>query len=352
MDNRGKHRRKELYMCTRRHQRRIIQAETEREAHQREENFSDTANNDFDDEIFDMSSEPLNNSLDNNNAEQFDNNNAEQFDNNNAEQLDNNNAEQFDNNNAEQFDNNNAEQFDNNNAEQLELPSNVLDHDVYELPRNFSDESDESIDDDVGDTTSSFDTLKADLAQWALKYAIHHNAINELLHIILKYIPNCFLPRDARTLLCTPRKTNVVDLAGGEYLHFGLETVLNSLMREYKSTGLTVNNIKLSLNIDGLPISRSSTNSFWPILISDHILRTVQIIGVYYGTKKPTSANDYLRRVVDEFKAITNDGFIYENKLINTYQVELERMKTLSDNLMRIIIEARPFWQKYPISNW
>ncbi|XP_071575786.1 uncharacterized protein, partial [Temnothorax nylanderi] len=199
--------------------------------------------------------------------------------------------------------------------EQCEVSNEILNDDNYESPSNFSDnESDnEPIDNDEDDTT---DTLKADLSQWALKYAIHHKAINDLLPIISKYIPSCSLPRDARTLLKTPRKTNIVDLAGGQYVHFGLMPALHSIMQEIKNAELSIDNINLSLNIDDLPISKSSTNSFWPILISGNIFQTVEVIGVYYGQKKPTSANDYLRKFVNELKSVIDNGFIYENRLI------------------------------------
>lgn len=269
-------------MCSRRHQRRIIQAKTQHEYHV-ENNFDHSIQN------------QLNIKVDTNN-----NNASSTFESN----------ETVDNDFEEMFNKSNTSCSD---FEQCEVSNEILNGDNYESPSNFSDKSDdESIDNGENDT--NIDTLKADLSQWALKYAIHHNAINDLLSIISKYIPSCSLPRDARTLLRTPRETNVVDLAGGQYVHFGLIPALHSIMQELKNAGLSVDNINLSLNIDGLPISKSSTNSFWPILISENIFRTVEVIGVYYGQKKPTSANDYLRKFVNELKSVIDNGFIYKNK--------------------------------------
>lgn len=270
-------------MCTRRHQRRIVQAKTQHECHV-ENNFGLSIQN------------QLNIKVDTNS-----NNASSTFESN----------ETVDNDFDEMFDKSNTSCRD---FEQCEVSNEILNSDNYESPSNLSDKSDDkSIDNDENDTIH---TLNADLSQWALKYAIHHNAINDLLPIISKYIPNCSLPWDARTLLRTPRETNVVDLAGGQYVHFGLMPALHSIMQEIENVGLSVNNINLSLNIDGLPISRSSTNSFWPILISGNIFRTVKVIGVYYGQKKPTSANEYLRKFVNELKSMIDNGFIYKNTLI------------------------------------
>ncbi|KAL1516234.1 hypothetical protein ABEB36_000153 [Hypothenemus hampei] len=80
---------------------------------------------------------------------------------------------------------------------------------------------------------------------------------------------------------------------------------------------LPIDNILLSLNIDGLPISKSSSKCFWPILISDSILKAVQIIGVYCGSKKPTSANEFIKPFVDEIKSVVSNGFSYEGHIIN-----------------------------------
>lgn len=59
-----------------------------------------------------------------------------------------------------------------------------------------------------------------------------------------------------------------------------------------------LNNITLSINVDGLPISRSSPHCLWPILVSDEIFKSVHMIGTYYGVGKPTSANDFLGQFV------------------------------------------------------
>ena len=52
---------------------------------------------------------------------------------------------------------------------------------------------------------------------------ITRNATNELLGILI--CEGHRLPKDARTLLKTPRMTPIVDKCGGQYLYFGFETI-------------------------------------------------------------------------------------------------------------------------------
>ncbi|XP_029676799.1 uncharacterized protein LOC115243742 [Formica exsecta] len=196
-----------------------------------------------------------------------------------------------------------------------------------ELMNDNNEYNDYIFDDDsnvnkISDTDTQSDnedveSFSPDLREWALCNNISHKAISELLHLLLKYIPNCFLPKDARTLLHTPRTTNCVNIAGGEYLHFGLLNVLNLLMEKYIDAKLAVDSITLSMNVDGLPISRSSSYCLWLILISDEIFKSVHMIGAYYGSGKPTSANDFLEQFIYELKILIKDGFMYSTRRIS-----------------------------------
>lgn len=79
---------------------------------------------------------------------------------------------------------------------------------------------------------------------------------------ILRHAPHSqfkTLPKNARVLLKTPKKT--AEIAGGSYYHFGLSNTLEVFLQHYKSISLKVSEINLLINIDGLPISRSSPNS-------------------------------------------------------------------------------------------
>lgn len=197
--------------------------------------------------------------------------------------------------------------------EQKEIQSLSIDSD------NSSDDADDMNVEYIDDEDGSMDNkLLHDLRNWSFEFKIKHNAINALIKI-LKHVPHSqfkTLPTDARALLKTPKKTSeIVALSGGSYYHFGLSNTLEVFLLHYKSLSLKISEINLLINIDGLPLSRSSPNSFWPILLSDDILNQVYIIGLFYGEKKPKNSNEFLQQFVKELIPLVQKG--YHSDLFN-----------------------------------
>lgn len=71
----------------------------------------------------------------------------------------------------------------------------------------------------------------------------------------------------------------------------------------------------MDINIDGLPVYKSSRQEFWPILCKIHELPFVKplVIGIYSGLGKPNSLDNFLRSFVDDMKTIEN-GFQLQGK--------------------------------------
>lgn len=66
---------------------------------------------------------------------------------------------------------------------------------------------------------------------WALHTRQDHYSINMIMRIICKKTDG-ILPRDARTLLKTPReKTQIDNIAGGQYWYRGIRTCLRDYFR-------------------------------------------------------------------------------------------------------------------------
>lgn len=97
------------------------------------------------------------------------------------------------------------------------------------------------------------------------KKNINKRAVTALLQI-LRSAGATSLPKDSRSPLETPRQVEIVDLAGGKYWHNGLEKCLIEIFSQ-----LSVNLcIELNINMDGLPLFKSSPIVLWPILANIH----------------------------------------------------------------------------------
>lgn len=156
-------------------------------------------------------------------------------------------------------------------------------------------------------------TLKDDLKQWANRNSVNRTHVTSLLKVLHKYHND--LPKDYRTLLGTPKDTLIAEMQPGSYLHFGLSSVLKSLISNMQSEDSTLN---LSINIDGLPLFESNTASLWPILVSLTNSNHVTPFGIYFGMSKPRDLHEFLSRFVEEYNTIQQDGgFLYNGKIYN-----------------------------------
>ncbi|CAG7716963.1 unnamed protein product [Allacma fusca] len=75
-------------------------------------------------------------------------------------------------------------------------------------------------------------TLREFICQWTSGHKIPHNAVSELLQHLKTYKEFSSLPRDARTILKTPRSTDVKIISPGKYVHFGIENNLIRILDE------------------------------------------------------------------------------------------------------------------------
>lgn len=126
----------------------------------------------------------------------------------------------------------------------------------------------DSVQEDESDcylTYEDNDKLRSNLSKWAVEYNIPHVALNSLLNILNKKLKNV-LPSDGRTLLQTNKAdVDIICSAPGEYWHYGLKKCLKNIIEELS---VPPDEISLNINIDGLPVFKSSKYQFWPILCS------------------------------------------------------------------------------------
>ncbi|KAK6493020.1 hypothetical protein HHUSO_G2484, partial [Huso huso] len=182
--------------------------------------------------------------------------------------------------------------------------------------------SNDSADFESEDTMSGSDredekacSLRGELKDWAVGSNIPMCHINSLLGILRRFFPS--LPKDARTLMATSTSYNLETVAGGTYHHFGVaQGILSQLASNME---LASNNcVTLQINIDGIPLFKSSNVQFWPILglLEEDKNKNPFIIGLFVGKSKPKDANSYLKYFVDEMKHIQNEGMSFDGKLV------------------------------------
>lgn len=94
------------------------------------------------------------------------------------------------------------------------------------------------------------------------------------------------------------------DISPGKYYHFGIS---NGIKNHYVDDGQS--ELKLVIGIDGLPLTKSSKSTFWPILcyVRPHC-NAVFPIGIYWGNDKPNDSNDFLNDFHKEIIELINSG--------------------------------------------
>lgn len=112
------------------------------------------------------------------------------------------------------------------------------------------------------ETQNTSKNARVRIQKWASEYRVSKRALNALLPILQSN--GLSVPRNFRTLQETPRKIELVNVAGGQLWHNGLVNCLKNIF-PILLHDLTLH---LKFNIDGLPLYNSSNKSFWPILAS------------------------------------------------------------------------------------
>lgn len=179
-------------------------------------------------------------------------------------------------------------------------------------------------------------SIKDKLAKWMLHYKVSHNCGNSFLELLRS--EGIEVPKDIRTLMKTPKHHEVMYLSNGSYIHFGLENMLLPILKLYNANiYLNDNILKIGINIDGLPISKSSKSQIWPVLISilnfREIGNKVISVGIFHGYQKPESLEQYLNPFIDDILGVIEDGLSVNGSLI-----KLEISNIVCDSPAKVFI--------------
>lgn len=147
-------------------------------------------------------------------------------------------------------------------------------------------------------------TLNFILRKWAIKHNITLLALSELLKI-LNERGHPSLPKDARTLLRTPKKVDVMRMGSGQYWYGGLKEKLTEVCLKM----LCANILELNIHIDGTPIYKSSKSEFWPTQCSVNGIEMQSFfVQIYKGSSKPDSAEQFMRPLLNEIQDLLRNG--------------------------------------------
>jgi hypothetical protein len=111
--------------------------------------------------------------------------------------------------------------------------------------------------------------VKQSLIQWVVDCNIPRSHVSNLLKRLHCDANLTFLPLDSRTLLSSKRgKIQLMDMPPGKYQHFDVAAALLKVLEAMVAAGKEIPNVlNILVNIDGIPLSKSSSSDFWPILI-------------------------------------------------------------------------------------
>lgn len=193
--------------------------------------------------------------------------------------------------NTANYDNENTTNYDNKNTTNCDNKNAILNESLYCSSHSYIDVNISCIDNNVHDNIDKLSNniryddsntgndilLVSKLAKWATEENITLSALKNLFSVIRKILGCDNLPKDPRTLLKTPNII-VISLGCETYYYFSIEITLNLFCTNYK-INIQENDFLLAVNIDGLPISKSTNSSFWPILC---LMKQIFLIALYH----------------------------------------------------------------------
>ncbi|XP_046873097.1 uncharacterized protein LOC124465386 isoform X1 [Hypomesus transpacificus] len=183
------------------------------------------------------------------------------------------------------------------------------------------------------DTDEEHVSLLDSLANWAVQFSISLVALTALLTLLRVYHPE--LPKDARTVLKTEINYKIQEKCGGLYHYTGILAALRNTLSQHIRNVADGFKFKLQINIDGLPLFKSTNIQFWPILglLLSVPMKEPVVIGIFCGSKKPYPAEEFLQDFTCELQQLQR-GFDFSGK-----KVFLEMVSVVCDTPARAFVK-------------
>lgn len=97
------------------------------------------------------------------------------------------------------------------------------------------------------------------------------------------------MPDTTRTLLKTLRAVDIQNKSGMQYIHLSLSEEIEKVLKRYPCEVTSrIQSLEISLNVDGLPLFKSSSLSMWPVLCSIHLEPVIVFpVTLTLGSQRP-----------------------------------------------------------------
>ena len=203
----------------------------------------------------------------------------------------------------------NDESFSDNAPEDLnsdgESTDPANDYGFQVRPISSSESSHPNSDSELGDDGEI--TVREEVAAYVCKHNFSVTCTNELLKIFASAGVQG-LPKDKRALVKTNRSiVGIVEKCGGLFKYLGLERGLIHCLENNPTFVPPDNTISFNVNVDGVPLYKSTNGQFWPLLCGVGKLRPF-VVALYYGEKKPDNIGDYLEEFLEEYEQLSQQG--------------------------------------------
>ena len=103
-------------------------------------------------------------------------------------------------------------------------------------------------------------------------------------------------------------------------MYLGLETGLVYFLQNNPTFVPADNTISFNVNMDGVPLYKSSSGQFWPFLCRVGRYSPF-VVALYYGEKKPNNISDYLADFIEEYQQLCQLGLSCQG---NRYNIILQ----------------------------
>lgn len=155
------------------------------------------------------------------------------------------------------------------------------------------------------------ESLNEKLRDWYLKHRPSRKCVEDLVKILRSENLNVTSSFFQFKVVVQPE---IEEIAGGSYLHIGLAHQLRKIAEAIQIP----DHLNIDINIDGLPLYRSSNTQLWPILIRVNNVKGMPVfpVGVFLGNRKPSNCEEYLFNFTSELSYYIENGIQLSEKNI------------------------------------